>query len=130
MVELTFQTQKHAELIDITKPVAEALRGLNFQEGVCHLFVPHTTAAITLNESVDPQVGGDLLHDLERLVPEGNSYGHREGNAPAHIKAALIGQSVSLPVVDGRLALGTWQAVFLCEFDGPRARQVRVTVVS
>jgi secondary thiamine-phosphate synthase enzyme len=95
--------------------------------GACHVFCPHTTAALTINENADPDVVGDMLMELERLVPWRNpKYRHAEGNSAAHVKAALLGAAVSVPVEQGRLRLGTWQAIYFCEFDGPRARQITV----
>ena len=98
------------------------------QSGTCHVYVPHTTAGLTINENADPDVARDILADLARLVPAEGDYRHAEGNSDAHIKASLVGFSAMVPVVDGRPALGTWQGVYLCEFDGPRRRRVLVGV--
>lgn len=98
--------------------------------GVCHLFVPHTTAGIIVNENADPDVCADILNWLQTAVPESGQYRHAEGNAPAHIKATLVGQSATIPLEDGHLLLGTWQGVFLAEFDGPRQRNIVVSVVT
>ena len=116
-------------LEDVTAQVAEAVRRSGVAEGVCHLYVPHTTAGIVINENDDPDVGRDLLEKLEALVPSDQKYHHREGNAHAHIKSTLVGQAAALPVTGGRPALGRWQAVFFAEFDGPRDRELLVTVV-
>jgi len=97
--------------------------------GVCYLFVPHTTAGITVNEHADPSVAADIDGHLERMVPQLGNFRHLEGNAPAHIKTSLVGSSQILPVQDGRLVLGTWQGIFLCEFDGPRQRTVIVKIL-
>ncbi len=117
-------------LVDITAKVNEAVRRTGLDQGVCHLFVPHTTAGLVINENADPDVGRDLLERLEALVPSDASYHHFEGNAHAHIKSTIVGQSLAAPVSGGRLALGRWQAVFFAEFDGPREREVLVTAVT
>lgn len=116
-------------LVDITEQVNEAVRRAGMREGVCHLFVPHTTAGLLINENADPDVGRDLLEGLEALVPSDAAYHHFEGNAHAHIKSSIVGQSAMAPVSGGRLALGRWQAVFLAEFDGPRQREVLLTAL-
>jgi secondary thiamine-phosphate synthase enzyme len=113
-------------MIDITASVAEEVRKSGIKEGICHLFVPHTTAAITINENADPDVPRDILTALDRLIPLSDRYRHAEGNAAAHIKASLFGTSQTVFIKDGNLVLGTWQSVFLCEFDGPRTRRVLV----
>jgi secondary thiamine-phosphate synthase enzyme len=118
------------QLKDITGEVNSALRRMQASGGICQVFVPHTTAGLVVNENADPDVCIDMLTWLEEIVPQGHPFRHAEGNSPAHIKATLVGQSVTLPVDRGRLALGTWQGVFLAEFDGPRRRTVIVNVVS
>lgn len=128
MWELTVRTNKREELVDITEQVQNAIAQAGVREGVCWLFVPHTTAAITINENADPSVRVDILEHLRRLVPATQHYHHAEGNADAHIKAVLVGNSLWVPIVNGRLRLGTWQGIFLCEFDGPRTRKVWVEV--
>jgi len=125
----TIKTQARQELLDITLQVERIVREAGVQEGVCTIFVPHTTAGITINENADPSVKEDILMMLERLVPQGVHYGHAEGNSPAHIKASLVGHSVQVPVAGGRLQLGTWQGILFCEFDGPRTREAWITVV-
>ena len=122
-------TKSKVELQDITSQIREIVQSSGVREGVCHIFVPHTTAGVTINEDADPDVGRDILVQLEKLVPSQGNYHHREGNAPAHIKASLVGCSQMLLVEDGRVVLGTWQGVFLCEFDGPRQRTVMVEVI-
>jgi len=126
--ELQLRSSRRTELIDITPQVEEAVRASGVQEGICLLYVPHTTAGITVNENADPSVKQDILEALERLVPPGAHYKHTEGNADSHIKATLVGSSVMIPVAGGRLAFGTWQGVFFCEFDGPRSRRVLIKV--
>jgi len=123
------RTTSKTELLDITHAVEEAIRKVGVEEGVCFLFVPHTTAAITVNEHADPSVAADLLSELEKIVPAQGRYRHLEGNAPAHVKASLIGPSETVLIRDKRLLLGTWQGVFFCEFDGPRRRQVHIQIV-
>ena len=130
MERIRLRTRSAQCLEDVTEQVNEAVRGSGVDEGVCHLFVPHTTAGLVINENDDPDVGRDLLEKLEALVPSDASYHHYEGNAHAHIKSSLVGQSAAVPVADGRLALGRWQAVFFAEFDGPRERELLVTVVA
>jgi secondary thiamine-phosphate synthase enzyme len=123
-------TAARAQLLDITREVREALLRLGAGEGLCHVFVPHTTAGITINENADPSVQRDILVYLDRLVPWQSDYAHSEGNSAAHIKASLLGSSVTVPVERGRLALGTWQGIYLAEFDGPRHRRVVVKLVT
>ncbi len=114
--------------VDITGKVAAIVRAAGVTEGVCHVYVPHTTAGVTINENADPDVTADMLAGLARLVPQ-LPYRHAEGNSPAHIKASLLGATATVPVTGGALFLGTWQAIYLGEFDGPRKRTVCVTVM-
>jgi secondary thiamine-phosphate synthase enzyme len=114
---------------EITDRVNQALREMGVSEGICQVYVPHTTAGIVVNENADPDVSRDMLGWLDRIVPQNGDYRHAEGNSPAHIKSTLVGQSVTLPVEGGKLALGTWQGVYLAEFDGPRERTVVINVV-
>jgi len=130
MERIRLRTRSAQCLEDVTQQVNEAVRASGVAEGVCHLFVPHTTAGLVINENADPDVGRDLLEKLEALVPSDAPYHHYEGNAHAHIKSSLVGQSAAAPVAAGRLALGRWQAVFFAEFDGPRERELLVTVVA
>lgn len=130
MIErITVISRDRERLEDVTRTVNDAVRRSGVSDGLCHLFLPHTTAGILLSENDDPDVSRDLLERLEALVPREGRYRHAEGNAHAHIKASLVGQSLTLPVLDGRLALGRWQGVFLAEFDGPRDRTLIITVV-
>lgn len=130
MNTLTIRSRARCELIDITTDVQRLVAASGVDTGFCVLYVPHTTAGVLVNEGADPAVAKDILAALERLVPRHGPYHHAEGNADAHIKAALIGSAVHLPVAGGRLALGTWQAIFFAEFDGPRQRQVSVQLVA
>ncbi len=113
-------------MIDISGHIAEVVRKSGIKDGICHLFIPHTTAAITINENADPDVPRDILTVLDRLIPISDNYRHVEGNSAAHIKASLFGTSQTVFIKDGRLVLGTWQSLFFCEFDGPRTRKVLV----
>jgi len=117
------------QLQEITDRINAALRQANVSEGICHVYVPHTTAGIVVNENADPAVCVDMLAWLDKAVPQDDHYRHAEGNSPAHIKATLVGQWATLPVEGGKLVLGTWQGVYLAEFDGPRERTVIVNVV-
>ena len=127
--ELRVDTNDKTELVDITSRVQEVVGDHGVDDGVCHLFVPHTTAGLTLNENWDPAVRTDIMRSLNSIVPAENDYRHREGNSPAHIKATLSGSSSTLLIENGKLRLGTWQGVYLAEFDGPRQRTVLVKVV-
>ena len=130
IARFSIHTKSKVELQDITSRVKEIVASSGLREGVCCVFVPHTTAGVIVNENADPDVGRDILAQLERMVPTQGNYYHREGNAPAHIKASLVGCSQMLLVDDERLVLGTWQGIFFCEFDGPRQRTVMVEVLS
>jgi len=121
-VSLSIRSNEHSQVILIRGEVEDALEKLAAKDGLCHLWCPHTTAALTVNEGADPDVAVDFLKRLEELVPWQAGYRHAEGNSAAHIKSIIVGPSLTLPVQSGRLALGTWQNVYLCEFDGPRRR--------
>jgi secondary thiamine-phosphate synthase enzyme len=125
------RSREREDLVEFTGEVSELLRESNAREGVCVLFVRHTTAGLTVNENADPDVPRDMLLALRTLIPQhGMGFKHGEQNSDAHIKASLVGPSVTVPFADGRLLLGRWQGIFLCEFDGPRRREVVVTLVS
>jgi secondary thiamine-phosphate synthase enzyme len=126
--QLPIKTQAKQEIIDITERIERAVRDAAFKDGLCTIFVPHTTAAVTINENADPAVKEDILSTLGKLAPAGLHYKHAEGNAHAHIRASLLGHSITVPIEDGKIALGTWQGILFCEFDGPRHREVWVTV--
>ncbi|MHB8079536.1 MAG: secondary thiamine-phosphate synthase enzyme YjbQ [Candidatus Krumholzibacteriia bacterium] len=126
MREFTVRTGGRTCFVDITAQVGAAVAGLGLADGAVLVFVPHTTAAVTLNEGADPDVVRDLDMELGKIVPLADGYRHAEGNSAAHLKSSLVGCSEIVPVADGRLALGTWQAVWFCEFDGPRQRRVLV----
>lgn len=129
MVVLNIKTTSRTEFVDITAKVQEAIDTTGLIDGLCLLYVPHTTAAITINESADPSVKTDILMFLNEVVPWGAEYRHSEGNSPAHIKSTLVGASELIAVEKRRLVLGTWQGIFFCEFDGPRTRRVQVKVI-
>jgi len=126
--ELTVATERREQLVDITSQVDSEVGSSGVTEGTCHVYTPHTTCGVTVNEGADPAVQHDLLQHLDELVPRSGVWQHAEGNSDSHIKSVLVGPSVTVPVVGGRLRLGRWQAVFLCEFDGPRQRSVWVQV--
>jgi len=125
---LAIQSTKKEEMIDITADVRRIVRESGVLRGICHLYVPHTTAGITVNENTDPNVKLDIIAQLEKAVPREGKYRHAEGNAAAHIKSSIIGSSQAIFIENGKLVLGTWQAIFLCEFDGPRSRNILVKV--
>lgn len=128
MNSFSVSTRSRTELIDITSQIHEAVRKSEVQDGLCCVYVPHTTAAVTINENADPSVPKDIVAELNKVVPFEDNYSHAEGNSAAHIKASVIGPSVTVPVESGRLSLGTWQGIFFCEFDGPRTRRVQVSL--
>ena len=129
MKEISLRTKSHTELIDITHEVQRAVSEAAAEASLCHVYVPHTTAGVTINENADPSVGRDILAELNKIVPLDDNYSHSEGNSAAHIKATVVGSSAAIPVRDGRLALGTWQGIYFCEFDGPRSRRVFISVL-
>jgi len=130
---LTVKTSQKTELIDITVKIQEAVSascaGKGIESGLCMIYVPHTTAAVTINESADPDVKSDILMILNKIVPWEAGYRHMEGNSPAHVKAALVGASELVAFENKKLLLGTWQGIFFCEFDGPRTREVYLKVM-
>jgi secondary thiamine-phosphate synthase enzyme len=129
MEKITIATNTRTALLDITGQINDLLAKHKFHKGICYLFVPHTTAAITINEHADPDVKADILAELNKLIPYDDNYRHSEGNSAAHIKASLIGPALPIAVENNHLQLGTWQGVFFCEFDGPRARQLWVSLI-
>jgi len=123
---LPVKTRSRTELVDITGDVQAAIREAGIRDGFCMVFVPHTTAAVTINENADPTVKSDMLNVINRIIPWDDGYRHLEGNSAAHIKSTLVGASELVAVVGGKLQLGTWQGIFFCEFDGPRGRKVHL----
>lgn len=127
MKSFTINTSKQEELIDITSKVQKILQELKISDGICVVFIPHTTAGITINENADPDVRGDIVKGL-KVIPS-SGYRHSEGNSPAHIKASIIGSSIMIVIEKGELMLGTWQGIYFAEFDGPRQRSVWIKVI-
>jgi secondary thiamine-phosphate synthase enzyme len=125
----TVKTESKTALIDITSQVQNMVQASDIQEGLCFVYVPHTTAAVTINESADPSVKADILKVLNQVIPWEADYRHMEGNSAAHIKSSLVGASELIAIENQRLVLGTWQGIFFCEFDGPRARKVHVRLL-
>ena len=123
---LSVKTRSRTELVDITSDVSQLVRKSGIEAGICLLYVPHTTAAVTINESADPSVKSDILMILNQIVPWEANYRHMEGNSPAHVKSTMVGASELVVVENGSLVLGTWQGIFFCEFDGPRTRKIHV----
>jgi secondary thiamine-phosphate synthase enzyme len=130
MTSFAVPTPERECLVDVTSQVARAVASAGVEDGLCVVSVPHTTAGVTVNENADPDVARDLLTFLSRAVPRSGPYRHVEGNSDAHIKTSLMGSSATVPLCGGRLALGTWQGIYLAEFDGPRQRTVQVVVVA
>lgn len=126
---LSVKTRERTELIDITSDINELIKKSSVDQGICMLYVPHTTAAVTINESADPSVKSDILMVLNQIIPWDANYRHLEGNSPAHVKSTLIGPSELIAIENRRLVLGTWQGIFFCEFDGPRTRKVHVRII-
>ena len=126
---IIIKTRSRTEFVDITSEVQSIVDETGIKNGVCYVYVPHTTAAVTINEGADPSVAGDIQTMLSRIVPHSADYNHMEGNSDAHIKASLIGSSQAVVIEEGKLLLGTWQAVFFCEFDGARHRRVTVRII-
>ncbi|MFP3981405.1 MAG: secondary thiamine-phosphate synthase enzyme YjbQ [Desulfobacterales bacterium] len=129
-ITIEVNSGQKTELIDITSDVQQSLDRSGFDNGICMIYVPHTTAAVTINESADPDVARDIMMVLNQVVPWKAGYRHMEGNSPAHVKASLVGESVNAAVAGGKLQLGTWQGIFFCEFDGPRSRRVRIYLIN
>lgn len=127
--EIQVRTGSHTQMIDITKEVQEAVSKSGIREGICMIYVPHTTAAVTINENADPDVVRDFTMEIDKLVPWEDGYRHMEGNSAAHLKASMMGFSETVLIEDGRLMLGTWQGIYFLEYDGARQRKVYVKVM-
>ncbi|MDP2944921.1 MAG: secondary thiamine-phosphate synthase enzyme YjbQ [Atribacterota bacterium] len=127
--EITIQTNTQAQILDITAQVQNAVGESGIVEGLCCVFIPHTTAGVTINENADPSVKQDIVMELDKVIPFDDNYSHLEGNSAAHIKASIIGSSVNVPVKNNNLLLGTWQGICFCEFDGPRRRKFYVKII-
>lgn len=129
MEMITIRSSRRMEMMDITEKVAQVLAKAALASGACLVYVPHTTAGVTVNEGADPDVCNDILETLSKLVPRRGDYRHREGNSDSHILSSLVGSSQLIPVEAGRLLLGTWQKIFFCEFDGPRSRNIWIQLI-
>ncbi len=129
MHKLNITTSARTEMLDITSQIQQVLTQSGIKSGICMIFIPHTTAGVTINENADPDVVHDILKEINKIVPFNDSYLHMEGNSAAHIKASLFGFSQQVIIEDGKLVLGTWQGIYFCEFDGPRRRQVYVKII-
>jgi secondary thiamine-phosphate synthase enzyme len=130
MKEISVQTRSRFEMIDITAEVQKAVGEEKIESGICLIYTPHTTAAVTINENADPDVSRDILAALDKAVPLNANYRHMEGNSAAHVKASLVGASELVIIEKGRIVLGTWQSIFFCEFDGPRSRKVFISIIA
>ena len=127
---INIKTRTRTEFVDITSEIQQVIDEAGIKDGICCLYVPHTTAGITINEGADPSVVSDIQRTLSKLIPNNLNYSHMEGNSDAHIKSTVVGASKTVIIDDGKLLLGTWQSIFFCEFDGPRHRRVLVKLIS
>jgi len=127
--EITIKTNTQTQILDITAQVQKIVSESGITEGLCCVFVPHTTAGVTINENADPSVKQDIVMELNKVIPFNDNYSHSEGNSAAHIKASIIGSSVNIPLKNNNLLLGTWQGICFCEFDGPRQRHFYVKII-
>jgi secondary thiamine-phosphate synthase enzyme len=127
--QFQIKTGRRVEFLDVTERVQAAVKKSGIKSGVCNVFVPHTTAGVTINENADPNVIRDIIKELDKIVPLDDNYTHGEGNSAAHIKSSLMGCAQQVLIENGRLVLGTWQSIFFCEFDGPRSRDIWVKVM-
>ncbi len=127
--QLNVKTSNRLELVDITHLIQSSVKESKIKSGICLVYVPHTTAGVTINENADPSVRKDIIKELNKVIPFDDNYSHLEGNAAAHIKSSLVGASEIIIIENGSLVLGTWQGIFFCEFDGPRSRKVIVKII-
>lgn len=128
-IKLSVRTGKHTQMLDITRDIQKAVTESGVKEGICTVFIPHTTAAVTINENADPDVVRDFTTEINKIVPWEDGYHHMEGNSAAHLKSSMIGFSEQIMIEDGRLVLGVWQGIYFCEYDGPRTRKVYVKII-
>ena len=128
LIQMNIRTSKHTQMINITETVQKAVTESGVKEGICTVFIPHTTAAVTINENADPDVVRDFTMEINKIVPWEDGYQHMEGNSAAHLKASMIGFSELVIIDEGRLVLGTWQGIYFCEFDGPRSRKLYLKI--
>jgi len=129
IIEIPVTTNKQVEFVDITNEIKKVIISSNVKEGLCTIFIPHTTAAVTINENADPDVKADMIKELNKIVPFSDNYRHIEGNSAAHIKSSMMGFSETIIIEDGKPILGTWQGIYFCEFDGPRRRKMIVKII-
>jgi secondary thiamine-phosphate synthase enzyme len=129
MEKITVQTRKRNDFVEITDKIDSIVKSKNIKSGICFIFVPHTTCGLTINENADMSVRKDIIDKLSEIVPEDGNYSHMEGNSDSHIKSTIVGHSLSIFIENNSLQLGTWQGIFLCEFDGPRTREVWVKII-
>lgn len=127
---INIKTKTRTEFVDITSEIQQVIDEAGIKDGICCLYVPHTTAGITINEGADPSVVSDIQRTLSKLIPNNLNYSHMEGNSDAHIKSTVVGASKTVIIDDGKLLLGTWQSIFFCEFDGPRHRRILVKLIN
>lgn len=128
-IKLSVRTGQHTQMLDITRDIQKAVTESGVKEGICTVFIPHTTAAVTINENADPDVVRDFTTEINKIVPWEDGYHHMEGNSAAHLKSSMIGFSEQILIEDGRLVLGVWQGIYFCEYDGPRTRKVYVKII-
>lgn len=129
MHEIEINTTEQVQFVDITQKIENAINNEQIENGICTIFVPHTTAAVTINENADPDVSADMIKEINKIVPFSDKYRHFEGNSAAHIKSSMIGASETIIIENGKLKLGRWQGIYLCEFDGPRRRKVWIKTI-
>ncbi|MBQ9060129.1 MAG: YjbQ family protein [Firmicutes bacterium] len=127
-IRLNLKTTAHTQMLDVTDQIRQAVKESGVRDGICTVFVPHTTAAVTINENADPDVVRDFTMEINKIVPWEDGYRHMEGNSAAHLKSSMIGFSEQVIIEDGRLVLGVWQGIYFCEYDGPRSRQLLVKI--
>ena len=129
IIRLNVKTSRHTQMLDITRQVQEAVTESGVKEGICTVFIPHTTAAVTINENADPDVVRDFTTEINKIVPWEDGYHHMEGNSAAHLKSSMLGVSEQILIEEGKLVLGIWQGIYFCEYDGPRNRKVYVKIM-
>jgi secondary thiamine-phosphate synthase enzyme len=130
MVKLDVRTNSQTQFIDITQEIQQAVNKSGVKSGICQIFIPHTTAGVTINENADPSVTRDILMELNKVIPFSDGYHHQEGNSAGHIKSSLVGCSLAVIIDGGQIQLGTWQGIYFCEFDGPRSRRLWLKIIS
>lgn len=129
LTKISVNTKAQTEFVDVTRKVQDVVKKSEIEDGICQVFVPHTTAAVTINENADASVSRDILYEINKVIPFSDNYHHTEGNSAAHIKSSIVGVSEMIPIESGRVVLGTWQGIYFCEFDGPRRRSLYVNII-